>query len=64
LEVRARESRIYLHHSALPEGLKQVKIRNIRVGNGSVDLAFERYAETVGVNILRRTGDIEIVAIR
>jgi glycogen debranching enzyme len=64
LEVRALESRIFLHHSALPEELKQVHIRNLRVGNASVDLAFERYAETVGVNILRRSGDVEIVALR
>lgn len=64
LEVRAQESRIYLHHSALPEELKQVHIRNLRVGNASVDLAFERYAETVGVNILRRSGEVEIVALR
>ena len=64
LEIRALESRIYLHHSALPEQLKQVHIRNLRVGNASVDLAFERYTETVGVNILRRSGDVEIVALR
>ncbi len=64
LEIRALESRIYLHHSALPQELKQVHIRNIRVGNASVDLAFERYAETVGFDILRREGDVEIVALR
>jgi glycogen debranching enzyme len=64
LEIRALESRIFLHHSALPEELKQVHIRNLRVGNASVDLAFERYSETVGVNILRRNGDVEIVALR
>jgi glycogen debranching enzyme len=64
LEVRALESRIYLHHSALPEALKQVHIRNLRVGDASVDLAFERYSETVGVDILRRSGQVEIVALR
>jgi glycogen debranching enzyme len=64
VEIRALESRIFLHHSALPEELKQVHVRNLRVGDASVDLAFERYSETVGVNILRRTGDVEIVALR
>jgi glycogen debranching enzyme len=64
LEVQARESRVYLHHSALPEGLEEVQIRNLRVGGGSVDLAFERYGETVGVNIERRRGNVEIVALR
>lgn len=64
LEVRAGEGRVYLHHSALPESLEEVRIRNLRVGNGVVDLSFERYAETVGVNIERRTGSVEIIAIR
>ena len=64
LEIDALHSRIYLHHSALPEELKQVHIHNLRIGNASVDLAFERYTETVGVNILRRSGEIEIVALR
>jgi glycogen debranching enzyme len=63
LEVRALEARIYLHHSALPASLEQVQIRNLRVGNGSVDLSFERYDETVGVNIERRIGTVEIVAL-
>jgi glycogen debranching enzyme len=64
LEIRAQESRIYLHHSALPESLEEVHIHNLRVGGASVDLTFERYAETVGVNIERRTGAVEIVALR
>jgi hypothetical protein len=41
-----------------------VHIRNLRVGSASVDLSFERYAETVGVNIERRVGTVEIVALR
>jgi glycogen debranching enzyme len=64
VEIRADESRVYLHHSALPESLQEVHIRNLRVGGGSVDLSFERYAETVGVNIVRRRGPVEIVALR
>jgi glycogen debranching enzyme len=64
LEIRANENRIYMHHSALPEKLQHVRIRNLKVGNGSVDLSCERYAETVSVNILRRSGNIEIVAMR
>lgn len=64
LEINAGESRVYLHHSALPEKLQHVRIRNLRVGNASVDLSCERYAETVSINILRRNGNVEIVAFR
>ena len=64
LEIQVKEGRVYLHHSALPESLEEVCIRNLRVGAASVDLTFERYGETVGVNIERRRGAVEIVALR
>ena len=64
LEIRASESRLYMHYSALPEKLQHVRIRNLKVGNGSVDLSCERYAETVSVNILRRSGNVEVVSMR
>ena len=64
MEIRASESRIYLHYSALPEKLQSIRIRNLKVGNGSVDLSCERYADSVSVNILRRSGTVEIVAMR
>jgi glycogen debranching enzyme len=64
LSIRARESRIYLRHTALPEALPRVEIHNLRVGDASVDLAFERHAHAVGIDILRRTGEVEIAALR
>jgi glycogen debranching enzyme len=64
LSIRTRESRIYLRHTALPEALPRVELRNLRVGDASIDLAFERHAHSVGIDILRRTGDVEISALR
>jgi glycogen debranching enzyme len=63
IEVSAREQRLYLHYSALPENLKQVHLENLRVGGASLDLSFERHSESVGVNVRRRVGDVEIVAM-
>jgi glycogen debranching enzyme len=63
IQIRASESRIYLHHSALPDKLQHIRIRNLNVGNATVDLVCERYADSVSVNILRRSGEIEIVSI-
>ena len=61
LSVRAKESRIYVNYPALPEALPSVRIRNLKMGQASVDLGFERHAETVAIEILRRNGDVEIV---
>jgi hypothetical protein len=64
LEISAREQRLYLHYSALPENLRQVDIKGLTIGSAEVDLSFERYSESVGVNIVRRTGNVEIVSLR
>jgi glycogen debranching enzyme len=64
LSIHARESRVYLYYPALPESLEVVRVRNLRIGDASVDLVFERHAETVGVDIQRRSGDIEVVALK
>lgn len=61
ISICARESRINMHQPALPESIDFVRIRNLKVGRAAVDLVFERHAEVVGVDILRRTGDIEVV---
>lgn len=61
LSIDAEHARIYLHYPELPEALPHIRIRNIRVGDASVDLVFERHAENVAVNILRRQSNIEIV---
>lgn len=64
LSVHAKESRVYVYHPALPESLDFVRIRNLKVGQGSVDLVFERHAHTVSLDIQRRAGEIEVVSLK
>jgi glycogen debranching enzyme len=64
LSISAKESRIYLRHAALPESLERIRIRGLQVGNASVDLALERHAQSVGVDILHRSGKIEVVSLK
>lgn len=63
LSIDARESRIYLSHTALPEALPHVRIRNLKIGEACVDLGLRRQEHRVAVDVLRRTGDIEIVSL-
>jgi glycogen debranching enzyme len=64
LSICAKESRVYLYHTSLPEAVPEVRIRNLSIGAACLDLAFQRHAETVSVDIPRRTGEIEIVDLR
>ncbi len=63
LEISAREKRVYLHHSALPENLKQVHVSNLKIGDACLDLSFERSSGSTGVDVRRRVGDVEIIAV-
>ena len=64
LEVQACRSRVVLHFTALPDSIRKVRVRNLKVGNACVDLSFERNRETLGVDILRRSGNLEVISIR
>jgi len=64
LSVRSQESRVYIYHPALPEAVQSVRIRNLKVGAGFVDLVFDRNAQTVAVDIQRRSGEIEVVTLK
>jgi glycogen debranching enzyme len=64
LSIRAKESRVYAFHPALPESIDFVRIRNLKVGAGSVDIVFERHAHAVSVDIPRRSAEIEVVSIK
>jgi glycogen debranching enzyme len=64
LRIEAATGRVYLRHPLLPSFLEEVRIRGIRVGAGSVDLRFSRHPGDVGVTVLARTGDIEVVTVK
>lgn len=64
LSIRARESRVCFYYPALPDAVEFVRIRDLRVGQASVDLVLERHAETVLVDIERRSGDLDVVVIK
>jgi glycogen debranching enzyme len=64
LVIRARESRIYLYHPRLPESLERLCIQGLKVGSSAVDLELWRHENSVSVNLLRRTGNLEIAAIK
>ncbi len=53
-----------LHRPVLPAWLKEVQIKNLRVGAARVDLQIHRYAEDVGIQVLRREGPLEIIAVK
>ena len=64
LEVRAPERRLVFRTPRLPPFLEEVRVFNLKVGDATLDLFLERHQEDVGINVTRRTGDVEVVTVR
>jgi glycogen debranching enzyme len=62
LGVQGLHNRVVFNRPALPEGIPQLSIRGLRVGEASVDLLFERQVDTVRVQVLEKQGEVEVVA--
>lgn len=62
LSVQGAHNRVVFTRPVLPEGIPQLSIRGLRVGEASVDLLFERQTDTVRVQVLEKQGDVEVVA--
>ena len=62
LSVQGVHNRVIFNRPALPEGIPQLSIRGLRVGDASVDLLFERQIDAVRVQVLEKQGEIEVVA--
>ena len=55
---------VMFHKTALPQSIPVIRIRNLRVGDASVDLAIQRAKESVDISVLRKEGEIDIVSIK
>jgi glycogen debranching enzyme len=62
LSIQGAHNRVVFTRPALPEGIPQLSIRGLRVGEASVDLLFERQIDTVRVQVLEKQGEVEVVA--
>lgn len=64
LSVFAPQAVVRLSHPVLPDFLSQVRINNLRVGTASLDLHLERYENDVGINVVRRDGDVRVIVVK
>jgi glycogen debranching enzyme len=62
LTVRGDQNRVVLERPCLPEGIPHLSIRGLRVGDASVDLLFERQAETVRMQVMDKQGEVDVIA--
>jgi glycogen debranching enzyme len=61
IHVRAREREICFTKPTLPEGLQEVSITNLKVGDATVDLVARRYDDHAAIEVLRKQGALEVL---
>jgi len=61
LSVRATERQVRFVNPSLPDNLREVRIENLRVLDASVDLRIRREGYVVSVEVLQKTGNVEIL---
>jgi len=64
LVIDAPHRLIRFTRPVLPESIERLRLTNLRVADATVDLLLERSATDVRVELLRRTGDVEIHTVR
>jgi glycogen debranching enzyme len=64
LRIDAAQGRVTFEYPMLPTFLDDVLITNLRVGSARVDLRLHRYPDDVGINVLRKTGQVEVVLVK
>ncbi len=62
LTVDASGQRVYFINPALPNFLKEVRIRNLQVGSSKLDINLRYHQGDVGLNVVNRQGPAEVVA--
>jgi hypothetical protein len=64
LRIDARSRRISFTRAQLPRTVEWIQFSHLAVGDARVDLRLERHPHDVGVTVLRREGQVEIVTIK
>lgn len=58
------QAKITFCNPYLPPWLETLEIKNITIGAASVDVFIQRYANDVGINVLRREGNVKVTVVK
>jgi len=64
LKINAPLRQVQFVRSVLPSALKRIWVHGLHLADASVDLALERFPKDVGIELLSRRGDVDIVALK
>lgn len=63
LTFSPHKPQVQFDHPVFPAFLDWVRIRNLRIGDGVIDLALRRHPRDVGLSVERKEGDIDVTVL-
>jgi glycogen debranching enzyme len=64
LVISVPQKHLCFSYPLLPELLREVHITNLPVGDGMIDLPLLRHGHDVGIHVLRREGDFQLLMVK
>lgn len=64
LAIDAENNLLQFHHPRLPPNFRDVRIVNLRVGRYAVDLVLRSHPEDISINVLRKTGPVDVIVMK
>ena len=64
MQIDAPARRVSFSRGRLPESIEWIRLTDLAVGDALVDLQIERHPHDLGVTVIRREGDVEIVTVK
>lgn len=61
IRIEGASRRLYFDNPHLPESIRQLDIRNLKVNSGIVDVSLIRHDSKVAVNVPNRRGAVEVI---
>jgi glycogen debranching enzyme len=64
LDVRGTEGTVIFSNPFLPDSLDELRLGRLRVGEGTIDLRLTKHGSDVGLNVLRRDGNVSVAVLK
>jgi len=61
ITIDALDRQVVLAHPVMPEGFEEIRVRNLCVGEASVDFTVRRHGGSVSASVERREGKLDLV---
>jgi glycogen debranching enzyme len=61
ITIDALDRQIVLAHPVMPEAIEEIRVKNLAVGEASVDFTVRRHAGSVSASVERREGKLDLV---